>query len=343
MKKPHRLIFPLAAVTLALGTWGYHAGWLAWALSPSPTAAQIVDEMEAASGGAHPGFRRNHAKGLCITGRFEGSGSAVEISSAVVLQRGSVPVIGRLSAAGGDPAQADAHGMIRSMALSLTGTDGQTWYTAMNSVPVFPVNTPEGLYEQLRASMPEYGASGPDPQKMHAFKKAHPEIQPFEAWLADHPASSGFDNTAFYSVNAFRMTDARGQVRFVRWSMVPQTPYTSMTAQEASDPDFLAFGFANRVARSPARWHLMITLAGPGDSTTDATLRWPEEQRRQIDAGVLVIDRQQPQIDGACRDIDFNPLELPAGIEPSDDPLLLAREAAYAESHKRRVEEQAGY
>lgn len=342
MKKRHLLSFPLAAVAIAFGAWGYHAGGLAPVFSPSsPSAVQIVDEMEAAAGRAHPGFRRNHAKGLCITGRFESSGNAAEITQAAVLQRGSVPVIGRLSAAGGDPAQADAHGMIRSMALSLTGADGQTWYTAMNSVPVFPVNTPQGLYEQLRASMPEYGGTGPDPQKMNAFKQAHPEIQPFEAWLADHPGSSGFDNTAYYSVNAFRMTNAQGQVRFVRWSMVPETAYTPVSAAEADDPDFLAFGFTHRVARSPVRWHLMITLADPGDPTTDATLRWPEEQRRQIDAGVLVVDRQQPQIDGACRDIDFNPLALPPGIEPSDDPLLLAREAAYAESHKRRVEEEA--
>ncbi|MGU9811612.1 catalase family peroxidase [Pseudomonas sp. LF052] len=338
LKNSHRLPLALAAVVFAgLGAWllpSFH--------SPSPTAAKIVDEMEAVAGGAHQGFRRNHAKGQCISGHFESTGNALEISRASLLQPGKVPLIGRLSAAGGDPAQADAHGMIRSMALRLAGDDGETWYMAMNSVPVFPVNTPEGLYEQLRASIPEYGGTGPDPKKMQAFKRAHPEMRPFETWLAAHPGSSGFDNTAYYSVNAFRMTSAQGQVHFVRWSMVPETPYKPMTAAESSDPDFLAFGFATQLEQGPVRWHLMITLADPGDVTTDATVRWPEG-RRQIDAGVLVIDNQQSQVEGACRDVDFNPLQLPAGIGPSDDPLLLARQAAYAESHRRRINEQSAH
>lgn len=330
------LLPSLGLVTALLIAWGFHAGGFR---PSSPDAAQIVNEMEAAAGRAHPGFRRNHAKGLCVRGRFESSGNGVQVSRASIFKPGTTPVIGRLSAAGPDPAQADVRGMIRSLALSLYTPDGQSWYTAMNSVPVFPVNTPQGLYDELRASVPEYGGTVPDAQKMQAFKQAHPEMKHFETWLAEHPGSSGFDNTAYYSVNAFRMIDGQGTVRFVRWSLVPDTPYAPMTDSQREDPDFLAFGFARRVEQSPVRWHLLITLAEPNDPTTDATLRWPEP-RRQVDAGVLVIDRQQSQVDGACRDVDFNPLQLPPGIEPSDDPLLLARGAAYAESHKRRLQEQ---
>ncbi|MGY2397713.1 catalase family peroxidase [Pseudomonas sp. SDO5271_S396] len=338
LKKRHRLPLALTAVSIVgLGAWLFSSLYV-----PSATAERIVDEMENVAGGAHPGFRRNHAKGQCISGRFESNGNAVEISRAVVLQRGTVPVIGRLSAAGGDPTQADEHGMVRSMALWLVGSDEEPWYLAMNSVPVFAVNTPEGFYAQLRASVPEYGGVGPDPDKMQAFKDTHPEMRPFETWLEEHPGSSGFDNTTFYSVNAFRMIDAQGRVRFVRWSMVPETPYKEMTAGQRSDPDFLAFGFATLLDQGPARWHLIFTLAEPGDVTTDATVLWPEG-RRQIDAGVLVIDDQQSQMDGACRDVDFNPLQLPPGIEPSDDPLLLSRKAAYAESHRRRVAEESSH
>ncbi|KAF1029942.1 MAG: Catalase-related peroxidase [Pseudomonas sp.] len=305
-------------VTVAALAWGYRS------YSAAPSAVQIVDEMEAAAGRIHPGFRRNHAKGLCVSGRFESSGNGVQVSKASIFKPGVTPVIGRFSAAGPDPAQADVRGMIRSLALSLYTADGQAWYTAMNSVPVFPVNTPQGLYDELRASVPEYGGSGPDPQKMQAFRRAHPEIERFDAWLAEHPGASGFDNTAYYSVNAFRMIDAGGTVRFVRWNLVPDTPYAPMSDMQREDPDFLAFGFASRMEQSAVRWHLLITLAEPGDPTTDATLLWPDT-RRQIDAGVLVIDRQQSQVDGPCRDVDFNPLQLPPGIEASDDPLLLAR------------------
>jgi catalase len=38
---------------------------------------------------------------------------------------------------------------------------------------------------------------------------------------------------------------------------------------------------------------------------------------------------------GACRDINYDPLVLPSGIAPSDDPLLSARSAAYSQSFTR--------
>ena len=42
---------------------------------------------------------------------------------------------------------------------------------------------------------------------------------------------------------------------------------------------------------------------------------------------------------GNCRDIEFDPLVLPSGIEPSDDPMLSARSAAYSVSFTRRAGE----
>jgi catalase len=55
-----------------------------------------------------------------------------------------------------------------------------------------------------------------------------------------------------------------------------------------------------------------------------------------------VIERAESQIDGACRDVNFDPLILPYGIAPSDDPLLAARSAVYAVSFNRRTREEAG-
>ncbi|MGH8117069.1 MAG: hypothetical protein ACREPJ_07170, partial [Rhodanobacteraceae bacterium] len=38
---------------------------------PHPTALQIVNQFQK-NDGAFPGYRRNHAKGVCIGGYFEG-------------------------------------------------------------------------------------------------------------------------------------------------------------------------------------------------------------------------------------------------------------------------------
>ena len=47
--------------------------------------------------GLHPGFRRNHAKGVCIAGYFDGNGRAVRLSKADIFNAVHVPVIGRFS------------------------------------------------------------------------------------------------------------------------------------------------------------------------------------------------------------------------------------------------------
>jgi catalase len=83
-----------------------------------------------------------------------------------------------------------------------------------------------------------------------------------------------------------------------------------------------------------------VTAAAPGDPTNDATQLWPDD-RRQVDAGTLVIDHETSQDDGPCRDVNFDPTVLPAGIKTSDDPLLAARSAAYSLSYNRRTLEEA--
>ncbi|MFJ7797213.1 catalase family peroxidase [Pseudomonas sp. NPDC096950] len=312
--------------------------WPTGLLPTSPSARQMVDEFEAVSG-PHPGFRRNHAKGMCVSGQFESNGNAATYSKASFFKPGTYPVIGRLSIIGGDPAINDARGNLRSLALQMS-SDGRAWKTSMNSIPVFPVNTPEALFEQLSASVPDKNTGRTDPMRVQAFRDQHPETQAFREWLDKHPPSSGYDNGTYYSVNAFRFVDEQGQTNTVRWSMEPETPYAPQFdgSASSSDPDKLSYSLASRLEQAPVRWHLIITLAEPGDPSADATRLWPAERRR-IDAGVLVIDTHQSQVDGPCRDIDFNPLVLPAGIEPSDDPLLLARAAAYAESRNRRLRE----
>jgi catalase len=76
----------------------------------------------------------------------------------------------------------------------------------------------------------------------------------------------------------------------------------------------------------------------PGDPTNDATIPWPAD-REYIDAGTLTVTGIEAEGAGNCRDINFDPLVLPVGIAPSDDPLLSARSAVYSVSFARRASE----
>lgn len=341
-----RLISRYALIAVSIsgiaGLFAGTGGWIHWPLDQRTlTSARLIDAFEADTS-AHPGFRRNHAKGVCVSGHFESNGNGAQLSRASVFERGVVPVVGRLSAPGFDPTQEDDTAMVRSLALRFTLSHGEQWRTAMNSVPIFVVSTPEALYQQLAALRPDAASGHADPAKMAMFLEKHPETRAFHEWLSSHPASSNFYNASYFSINAFRFTNAEGNTHFVRWSVVPDAAYQPVSATDTRDPDFLAHDLNKRLGRGPVRWHLMITPAAPGDPTDDATRVWPEERElHRVDAGVLVIDQAESQIDGACRDINFDPLVLPAGIEPSDDPLLAARSSAYAVSFNRRTREEA--
>lgn len=74
-----------------------------WLTPDALTPARFVDTFQQLSG-VHPGFRRNHAKGVCVTGYFESNGKGAELCKASVFQAGRVPVIGRFSLSGRRPA-----------------------------------------------------------------------------------------------------------------------------------------------------------------------------------------------------------------------------------------------
>ena len=94
-----------------------------------------------------------------------------------------------------------------------------------------------------------------------------------------------------------------------------------------------------RIGQAPLQWHLVVTIGQPGDPADDATIPWPSN-REHVDIGMLTINRIEGEALGNCLDVNFDPLVLPSGIEPSDDPLLSAQSAAYSESFTRRAGEK---
>jgi catalase len=327
----------IGAVMLGVaGAFAYVGGWL----SPGRLTQ---DRMMAAFqdvNGTHPGFRRNHAKGVCVTGWFESSGQAAALSKAAVFRPGRVPVVGRFALAGGMPFQTDAPATVRSMALRFLLPGGEEWRTGMNNIPVFAVNSARGFYEQLLASIPDPAIGKPDPAKMKAFLAAHPETGRALSLIKKRQVTSGFANSTFNSLNAFRFVDAAGASVPVRWSTVPVQPSAVESAEPsaAGDKNYLFDGLIAQIAQHPQQWRLMVTIGEADDPTNDATLPWPAG-RRQIDAGTVTIDHVSSEDGGRCTAVNYDPLVLPSGIEPSDDPLLSARSAAYASSFTLRAEE----
>jgi catalase len=329
------IILRLAGIGIVVGIAAATFAYVSGALDPQRlTPARIVDTFEH-NNGVFPGYRRNHPKGQCVAGYFESNGAAASLSKAQVFARGRTPIIGRFALPTGNPYSPDSAAPIRSFAVEYRQANGEQWRSGMNSMPVFPVATPQAFTDLLKATAPDPSTGKPDPAKPPAFFAAHPEAQPFLAWVKTAKPSASFVTETYNSVNAFVLVNDSGQRQAVRWSLVAQAKDPAPTPDAK---DYLESDLTQKVASGPQRWDLVLTLANPGDPTGDATKQWPAE-RKTVNAGTLVVDSTTPQLSGDCRDINFDPLVLPSGIEGSDDPLLAARSAAYATSYMRRTAE----
>ena len=239
------------------------------------------------------------------------------------------------------PFQTDGPATVRSMALRFLLPGAEEWRTGMNNIPVFPVNSARGFYEQLLASSPDPATGKPNPEGMKAFLAAHPETVRALSLIKKRQVTSGFANSTFNSLNAFRFVDAAGASVPVRWSTVPVQPVAADSAEPsaAGDKNYLFDDMIAQIAQHPQQWRLIMTIGQADDPTNDATLPWPEG-RQQIDAGTITIDEASSEDSGRCTAVNYDPLVLPSGIEPSDDPLLSARSAVYARSFTLRAEEE---
>lgn len=313
--------------------------WVGGFLTPGRiSGGAIADVMQAANGKVYAGFRRAHAKGLCVSGHFEANGTGTALSRAALFPRGSVPVIGRFSTGGGNPMSADGRPVFHALGLRFALPDGEEWRMAIDHTPIFIVSNAADFVALQQASVPLPGTGKPDPARLKAFVGTHPETAAFLDYMKTAPLPSSFANGTYYSIDSFRLIDAAGQSRTVRWQFEPETPFAALDPatlgklpRDALFDDLLA-----RIAKGPLRWHMAVILANPGDRTDNATVRWSGVHRR-VDVGTLVLDHAASEAQGDCRDYNFDPAILPKGVALSDDPLPAVRSAAYSASFRRRA------
>jgi catalase len=63
---------------------------------------------------------------------------------------------------------------------------------------------------------------------------------------------------------------------------------------------------------------------------------WPKN-RRELKAGTLTITSATPSMEAGSYKINYDPLVMADGIQPTDDPVLLFRSPSYVTSCTRRL------
>ena len=325
----------ILVAALAASTLSAFAADPAPADKPMPVA--IIESLNKLSGGPHAGFRANHAKGVLVAGTFTPAPTAASLSKAPHFAA-PVPVLVRFSNATGVPTMpdADANGSPHGIAIRFQLPGGSTTDIVSISANGFPVATPEEFLELLQAVI----ASGPDvakPKPIEKFLGAHPAALKFVT--TPRPAPESFATLAYFGVNAFKFTNAKGDARFARYQILPVAGERALADGDVAKatPNYLMDELPTRIAAAPVKFRLVAQLAKDGDKITDPTSVWPAD-REVLELGTISLNSTSDDQVKAQKVLLTNPVALPAGIEPSDDPILRARFPAYAVSFGQRAQ-----
>lgn len=286
--------------------------------------------------GSHPGFRPAHAKGVMFTGEFRPARGAEYLTRAPHALRPSTPVTVRFSNSTGLPEIPDSapEASPRGLAIRFNLAEHVHTDIVSHSTDGFPSRDGAQFLEFLKA----VAASGPDA----------PSPKPIELYLGSHPAALAFvqmpkpfpsslARETYFGVTAYAFTNTSNQKKFGRYRILPELGNDFLSDDQASKVgrNHLFDEIKGRVAKGPFRFKIVVQVAEPADVTDDATVHWPET-RQLVSFGTLELTHVVPDNEAEQQHIIFDPIPRVDGIEPSADPLLELRAAAYLLSGRQR-------
>ena len=175
-----------------------------------------------------------------------------------------------------------------------------------------------------------------------------PSPKPIEVYLGSHPAAldfvqapkpfpSSFARETYFGVTAYAFTNTSNQKKFGRYRILPEDGNDFLNDDQASKAggNYLFDEIKGRIAKGPVRFKIVVQIAEPGDVTDDATVHWPET-RQLASFGTVELTSAVADNDPEQQHIIFDPIPRVEGIDPSADPLLELRAAAYLLSGRQR-------
>ena len=286
--------------------------------------------------GVHPGFRPAHAKGLLLTGVFTPSSEAQSLTRAPHVLRASTPVTARFSNSTGLPQMPDNAPEANPRGLAIRFNLAEHVHTDIvsHSTDGFPARDGNEFLEFLRA----LAASGPEV----------PSPKPVEQFLGSHPAALAFVQTpkpfpsslarqSYYGVTAFAFTNGEGHTKFGRYRILPELGNDFLADDKVAglNENYHFDELAERIAKEPVRFRIVVQVADAEDTVDDATIHWPES-RKLVELGTVELSQVVADTLAQQKHIIFDPIPRVDGIEPSADPLLELRAAVYLLSGRRR-------
>jgi len=241
----------------------------------------------------------------------------------------------RWSHGSGRPDSNDATPFVRGMAVSFVLPDGTSTDILGQTVPRFPVRTPEDFIRLAEVSR--------DRKALASFLATRPRTALALAHNARVKALGpprSYAEATYYPVHAYRWVSISGAGTWVRYRLEPEATPQERPPGKFSGRDRLSEEILARVALAPVRFKLMVTVGGSKDDPNNPMAVW--KGSREFNGGWLTVTTPEADAEAEGDTVVFDPTRLVPGIQLSDDPVLRYRPKAYAVSITRRTGKHRG-
>ena len=296
-----------------------------------------------------------HARGYGAHGFFQAYEGNDELTKADFLcdPKVKTPVFCRFSTVAGSKGSFDTARDVRGFATKFYTRQGN-YDLVGNNIPVFFIQDAIKFPDLIHAVKPEPDREFPQAQSAHDtfwdFVSLTPESMHMLMWvMSDRAIPRSFRMMQGFGVNTFRMVNAQGKVKLVKFHWRPKLGTFSLIWDEAvvisgADPDFHRRDLWNAIqAGDFPEYELSVQAVDEKQAEKldfdilDATKIIPEEVVPLRPLGKMILNRMPDNFFAETEQVAFCPANLVPGIDFSEDPLLQGRLFSYLDTQLSRL------
>ncbi len=296
-----------------------------------------------------------HARGSAAHGVFECTRAIPELTRAAPFQEvgKQTPLFTRFSTVAGGAGSVDTPRDVRGFSVKFYTEEGN-WDLVGNNIPVFFIQDAIKFPDLIHAVKMESDRGYPQAASAHDtfwdFVGLMPETMHMIMWaMSDRAIPRSLRTIEGFGVNTFRLVNAKGEGKFVKFHWKPVLGLQSTTWDEAvkiagADPDFHRRDLYEAIAAGdfPA-WDLGLQVfdeawaAKQSYDVLDATKLIPEEVIPVEIIGRMTLNRNPDNFFAETEQVAFCPANVVPGIDFSNDPLLQGRLFSYLDTQLKRL------
>jgi len=296
-----------------------------------------------------------HARGSGAHGVFECTDPIPELTRAgLLIEKGKqTPVFARFSTVAGGAGSVDTPRDVRGFAVKFYSDEG-VWDLVGNNIPVFFIQDAIKFPDLVHAVKMEADRGYPQAATAHDtfwdFIGLMPESMHMIMWaMSDRTLPRSLRTMEGFGVNTFRLVNAAGEGKLVKFHWKPVLGIQSTTWDEAvkiagADPDFHRRDLFEAIdSGSFPAWDLGVQVidddwaARQPYDILDATKLIPEEDIPVRIVGRMTLNRNPDNFFAETEQVAFCPANVVPGVDFSHDPLLQGRLFSYLDTQLKRL------